>query len=95
VCIEAGRRRARSRDMDVWPRREMPVRPLDRRGHGEEVETGLSEADGAAESKRCYLCRYKCAIDQAECIRCNACLEARPTRRISVQRVAFRSREPA
>jgi NADPH-dependent glutamate synthase beta subunit-like oxidoreductase/NAD-dependent dihydropyrimidine dehydrogenase PreA subunit len=78
VCIEDGRTVARAREMDAWPRTEMPTLSPDQRIHQAEVETGYSKADGIIEAKRCYLCHYKYEIDISRCIYCDQCVEVKP-----------------
>ncbi len=76
--IGNGRTQSRTRDMDEWPRHEMPALAVEDRAHQAEVETGLGKQDGIDEACRCYLCHYHYEIDVTKCIYCDQCVEVKP-----------------
>jgi thioredoxin reductase/ferredoxin len=76
--IAAGRTTGRTADMNVIPIHTMPTLPLDRRGFGDEVETGYEQPQALMEASRCYLCHYKFEIVDEKCVLCDECLKVKP-----------------
>lgn len=68
----------RERAFDFIPRQHIPTIPLDQRSATGEVETGMDQAMGKEEAKRCYLCNLRYQIDVDRCIYCRACIEVAP-----------------
>jgi len=68
----------RERAFDFIPRQHVPTLPLDQRSASCEVETGMDQAMGREEAKRCYLCNLRYQIDVDRCIYCRACIEVAP-----------------
>ncbi|MFN7995737.1 MAG: FAD-dependent oxidoreductase [Bryobacteraceae bacterium] len=61
-------------------RQKMPVLPINRRIGIAEVEQGLDEAQGRAESLRCLKCQVNTIFDGSKCILCNGCVDICPER---------------
>ena len=76
--LSGGKTTGRTPDMNAIPVHPMPTLPLDRRGLGEEVETGYEQPQALLEASRCYLCHYKFEIVDAKCVLCDECLKVKP-----------------
>ena len=73
-----GRTTGRTAQMNAIPIHRMPTLPLDRRGLGDEVETGYEQPQALMEASRCYLCHYKFEIIDSKCVLCDECLKVKP-----------------
>jgi formate dehydrogenase major subunit len=73
-----GRTTGRTAKMNAIPIHRMPTLPLDRRGLGDEVETGYEQPQALMEASRCYLCHYKFEIIDSKCVLCDECLKVKP-----------------
>ncbi|MDF3129813.1 FAD-dependent oxidoreductase [Kiritimatiellaeota bacterium B1221] len=78
VIVEDATTTGRTREMDDFPRLEMPEISAADRGVTDEVEVGLSDEASKTEASRCYLCHYKFEIDNELCIYCDRCLKVTP-----------------
>jgi len=95
VLIEHGREQDRERAMDRIPLQHPGVAWVSRRSLEREVEKGLTQAQAAKESRRCYLCHYKYEINMDLCIYCDQCVQVKPREKCIVKVLRTRDRAQA